>query len=88
MAKCKNIDNTTHIFKDSTSKIDYNWMGKYNNCLTNLKIIEEYPYSKSKFILLTHFPISKYKLTSWEGYHSNKDGLVLICNDINSAESK
>ena len=25
-SKYKNIDNTTHIFKDSTSKIDYNWM--------------------------------------------------------------
>ena len=98
-SKCKNrgINETTHIYKDATSKIDYEWMcEKYNSCLNNLKISNyndyinkvqlEHPNSKINFILLTHFPISKYELTSWEGYHSQSDGLQsYFCNDIDNS---
>lgn len=99
-SKCKNrgINNTTHIYKDATSKIDYEWMcEKYSSCLNKLKISNyndyinkvqlEYPNSKINFMLLTHFPISKYELTSWEGYHSQSDGLQsYFCNDIITAQ--
>jgi predicted phosphodiesterase len=99
-SKCKNrgINDTTHIYKDLTSKIDYNWMcQQYNDCLTNLKpsnynnyisnIQKLYPNSQLKFILLTHFPISKYEITSWNGYHSENNNIhTYFCNDINDAQ--
>lgn len=96
-SKGKGLNCTCYIYKDATSKINYEWMSeKYTSCLENVKISNyndyiskiqsRYPDSEIKFILLSHFPISQYERTSWEGYHSQSDGLqTYFCNDIDDA---
>lgn len=95
-SKSRELNDTSYIYKDNNSKIDYEWMDeKYNESINNIKLNnyndyiskcqQKYPcYKDIKFILLTHFPISEYKRTSWEGYHSQTDNLQsYFCNDIN-----